>query len=1033
MKRTGFQLPCLVLFVFFSAVPVIAGERPLLHWTFDVVETSTAKDDSGNELNAKLTAELVESPAGQAARMDGDSARLVSITLPEENRLGVHSWTIMAMLRPQHFHYDGPQNQRRIVSYGGYPETQFVVDIRDTGLVNVSLPYQDTDGRTRYMAALARFPLVKNAWNHLAVVCDRPDRMMRIYVNGVLVGHSAIPEEFNTDFNVNGNLTIGSSWHNYIGLVDDVAIYRSALSADSVQTNYEKLRETFKPVDSPELARERENQRLLALLNDIRTAWKRNAMDEVRSLARGMIDSEHAPAHFRSYAHLRIAQSYLAEKNPAAAIHVYETIAGTAGYPDVHREEARQSDAELKRLADGEPLCDLRASRTDVPMIEAFEAELFVGIDGRDENPGTRQEPFPTLTRARDEVRKLKSRGIDGPIAVTILPGRYPITESLQLSAEDSGAADAPVVYRAAEQGTVVLYGGHRLSGFTNVTDEAIRDRLPDESRDKVLQCDLKSLGIDDYGELKVRGFGQGSAPPTLELFIDGKAMPLARWPNLGFVGIGRLVHPGSPQDNTPSIFEYLSDRHERWIGAKDAWLFGYFKYLWADSTIEIAEIDPVKKTITTATAYRYGGTGMDTRQGIQYYAFNLLEEIDMPGEWYLDRSSGVLYLYPRSEQRPIKAEIGLLSSPMIQMSGVSHVQIRGITFDLGRSFAVEAASCHDCWFIGCTISRFAGDGFIIRGGTNNRAIGLDVNRIGRAAMLVSGGDRNTLAPGGHVVENCKINNFGRIDRTYTPAIRLEGVGNRVAHNQMFDGPSSAMRIEGNDHTIEFNEVHSMVKESDDQGAIDMFRNPTYRGVVFRHNYFHQIGKTDGGAEVHGQAAIRFDDAISGMVVYGNVFRQCGAGNFGALQINSGRDNTIDNNLFIECKQGLTGGWRSGNTVWQELRTGKPLTSVIQTDLYLKRYPQIATMMNEPGINHLWRNVFYNSGPVTTRSVHIDLFENHEFDGINPGLKMLMSPDLGISQTTPAQQAMPFKPIPFRQIGLYESLHRAGGHGFGSE
>ena len=87
------------------------------------------------------------------------------------------------------------------------------------------------------------------------------------------------------------------------------------------------------------------------------------------------------------------------------------------------------------------------------------------------------------------------------------------------------------------------------------------------------------------------------------------------------------------------------------------------------------------------------------------------------------------------------------------------------------------------------------------------------------------GGDRATLTPGGHLVENCRIHDFGRIDRTYTPAIQLEGVGHRVAHNLMYDGPSSAMRIEGNDHLIEFNEVHSMVRESDDQGAMELFRN----------------------------------------------------------------------------------------------------------------------------------------------------------------------------------------------------------------
>lgn len=270
-------------------------------------------------------------------------------------------------------------------------------------------------------------------------------------------------------------------------------------------------------------------------------------------------------------------------------------------------------------------------------------------------------------------------------------------------------------------------------------------------------------------------------------------------------------------------------------------------------------------------------------------------------------------------------------------------------------------------------------------------------------------------------MENCRIHDFGRIDRTYTPAIQLEGVGNRVAHNLMYDCPSSVMRIEGNDHVIEYNDIHSAVRESDDQGAIDIYANPSYRGIVFRHNRFVNCGKAGVGASVHGQAAIRFDDAISGMLVYGNVFVRSANGNFGAVQMNSGRDNVIDNNLFVDCKQGISGGWAPGNGVWREIAASKKPADVFTSDLYLKRYPLIATMMDSPGINHVWRNVFYRCGPLTTGNrANLDLIENGVFADKNPGFVDPEAGDFRLRADSELLRTVGFRPIPVDEIGLYK-------------
>jgi hypothetical protein len=609
---------------------------------------------------------------------------------------------------------------------------------------------------------------------------------------------------------------------------------------------------------------------------------------------------------------------------------------------------------------------------------------------------------------------------------VNVLAGEYRLTEPVRLTREDSGTPEAPVVYRATEPGKAVFYGGARITGFEPVTDPAILARLPREAQGKVLRCDLRAQGIDDYGQLAVRGFAQPASPPTLELFVDGQPMTLARWPNDGFVGIGKLIEPGSRAEGKPSVFEYLDDRHERWTQARDPWLFGYFRYLWADATIRVSRIDTDARTVICDQAYQYGPPGMDTRQGIRYYAFNLLEEIDQPGEWYLDREAGVLYLYPPTDLENAVVEIGMLSTEMLTMDDVTDVRLEGLTFDLGRFHGLILTGCQRCLVLGCTIRRLAGNGITIQGGQQNGLFGCDIHTIGRRASEVIGGDRATLTPARHFVENCRIHHFGRIDRTYTPAVQLEGVGNRVAHNLMYDCPSSVMRIEGNDHVIEFNEVHSAVLESDDQGAMELFANPTYRGVVFRHNRFTHCGMAGTGAMAHGQAAIRFDDAISGMLVYGNVFIHSANGNFGAVQMNSGRDNVMDNNLFIDCSRGVSGGWNPNNSVWRRIADNQQPDHYYTTPLYLQRYPKIATMMDPPGINHIWRNVFYRCGPIATGNrAYLNLMENGVFEDADPGFVDAANQDFRLRPDAEVFHSVGFRPIPMQEIGLYQHPYRA--------
>ena len=78
-------------------------------------------------------------------------------------------------------------------------------------------------------------------------------------------------------------------------------------------------------------------------------------------------------------------------------------------------------------------------------------------------------------------------------------------------------------------------------------------------------------------------------------------------------------------------------------------------------------------------------------------------------------------------------------------------------------------------------------------------------------------------------------------------------MGITVANNLIHDHPHAAVLFAGNDHVIELNEIYEVVRETDDQGGLDMWYNPTYRGVSIRYNFWHDIGNE----RECGQAGVR--------------------------------------------------------------------------------------------------------------------------------------------------------------------------------
>jgi hypothetical protein len=535
---------------------------------------------------------------------------------------------------------------------------------------------------------------------------------------------------------------------------------------------------------------------------------------------------------------------------------------------------------------------------TNLPALE-----FHVAPGGNDANAGTRTKPFATLERARDAVRarKVAQSALREQITVWLHGGDYVRTNALEFTSADSGRPESPIVWRAYRNQTVRLLGGRVLKGFTPVAEATILARLDEKARDKVIQLNLHTLGITDYGEMKSRGFGRPTAVSHCELFFDHSPMTLARWPNEGeFTKIagyptGQRDEHGGQLGPLTGGFTYSGDRPRRWQDTSDLWAHGYWAYDWANSYEKIAALDLDQRLVKTAPPHGHYGFRKDQR----IYFLNVLEELDQPGEWFLDRKSGVLYFWPPpSGDRPEfhwnisgilsgykETILSLLDKPLLKLTDVSHVTFRSLILEATRGNAVEIRDGASNRIAGCLIRNIGNNGVVISGGNGHGVVSCDIFDTGDGGVSLTGGDRQTLKPAGHIVENSHFQRQGRWSKCYVPAIGMTGVGMRASHNLIHDHPHCAILYWGNDHLMEFNEIHHIALETGDVGAIYTGRDYTFRGNKIRHNFIHHTGGVGMGS-----MGVYMDDCVSGTEIFGNVFYKV----HWAMFIGGGRDHRVD-------------------------------------------------------------------------------------------------------------------------------------------
>ncbi len=668
-------------------------------------------------------------------------------------------------------------------------------------------------------------------------------------------------------------------------------------------------------------------------------------------------------------------------------------------------------------------------------------ADFHVSPSGSDTDRGTRGKPFATLERARDAVRELKSAGKlpNSEFTVWLHGGDYRRTNALELTAGDSGTAAAPVVWRAWPDERVRLIGGVALPPVTAdrwqaVPEPTVQRRLDEAARPHVRQLDLRALGITEFGEMKSRGFSRGTAAAHCELFFAGRPMTLARWPNegqfdklAGFpAGSGKNDDHGGNIGDLPGGFLYAGDRPNRWQDTSDLWVHGYWAWDWANSYERVVELDRERHFIKTAPPHGLYGF----RKGQRFYFLNVLEELDQPGEWFLDRKAGVLYFWPPDGSAAAEVTLSLLDQPLLKLTDAAHVTFRGLILEATRANAVEIRGGTNNRIAGCLIRNIGNSGVVIEGGFGHGVASCDLFDTGDGGVSLTGGDRQTLQPGGHFVENSHFQRQGRWSKCYVPAIAMTGVGLRASHNLIHDHPHCAILFWGNDHLMEFNDIHHIALETGDVGAIYTGRDYSFRGNRIRHNYIHETGGVGMGS-----MGVYMDDCVSGTEVFGNVFYQV----HWAMFIGGGRDHRVENNLFVDCDPAVRADARGldKSPVWSSMVDDfmRKQLAAVPAALYRERYPAINSLDAYYGAPDGFKGI-PAEGNVVARNVCVGKWlelgwhaQETGFDvrdNFTTGDPQLVNPskqDFRLKPESPAFKTG-FQAIPFEQMGLRSDADR---------
>jgi hypothetical protein len=480
------------------------------------------------------------------------------------------------------------------------------------------------------------------------------------------------------------------------------------------------------------------------------------------------------------------------------------------------------------------------------------------------------------------------------------------------------------------------------------------------------------------------------------------------------------------------STVAYSGNRPERWGLAEDGWMNGFWKNNDTSVHVKIGKIDKTSKTISALALPKDG-----TMMGQQFYAENLLEEITVPGEWYMNRSTGMIWFWPISAVASSEMALSTFEGDLIDVRDAGNIGFSGLVLEMSRAACVRVTRGNNIVFSNCII-RNSGSVGVVLNGSGCKVMDSEICNTGRTGVQTSGGVRSSLTPGANVISNNRIHDVAQWQWTGEPAITVEGVGHSIKGNTVWNAPGFGIMLAGNNHLVEKNEVYGVCRFSEGSGAIGLSSDWGFRGNIFRYNYIHDITSFAFGDDVNG---ICLNDCASGNNVFSNIIRDVAGA---AMKNGGGRDNRYENNVIVNSGTAFavdSRGLRRINNIagdfWNLLERLADDGIKYQSEPWAKAYPTLAAVPNDwvivgnkangwlyPQGTFITGNIGYNNGKWIAEdskggvgTIQSLLKFGGNIENMDPMFVDKNNGSYTLKPASPAFKIKGFVKIPFSEIG----------------